>query len=68
MTVRGLIEAVERGEYHDRKDGTPRFTDMFDALGMPDRNVQAWPLIVSAMAKGPAATAAILRALEGGEG
>lgn len=66
MTIRKLIEAVERGEYHDRADGIPRFNALYDALKETGYFVMARPLS-DAMHKGPAATAATLRAQEADE-
>lgn len=64
--VRKLIEAVERGEFHDRADQTPRYTMMLDAL---DRTGVRYSTlaVAEAMHQGPSATAAILRAMEGRE-
>ncbi len=62
---RKLIEAVERGEYHPG-NRVPRFTAMYDALAGMGHHIMARRM-AEAMHKGPAATAAILRAMEGRE-
>lgn len=63
MTLRGLIEAVERGDYH-RDGGSPHFTKMWDAAVKLRMRMADYCEVCVAMADGPAATAAILRALE----
>jgi len=65
MTIRGLIEAIERGEYH-RECGLARYTALYEALGGPRQNIPNWGKILDAMRKPPKEAAAILRALEGG--
>ena len=61
--LRGLIEAVERGEYH-RECGLARYTALYEALGGPRQNIPNWGRILDAMRNPPRKAAAILRALE----
>jgi hypothetical protein len=63
MTLQSLISAVERGEFHP-EGRVPRFTAMYDALAGMGQHIMARRM-AEAMCEGPAATAAILRALEG---
>ena len=63
MTLRGLIEAVERGEYH-RECGLARYSKLYEELGGPRKNVPNWGKILDAMRNPPKEAAAILRALE----
>ena len=64
MTIRGLIEAIERGDYH-RECGLARYTALYEALGGPRQNIPNWGQILDAMRNPPKEAAAILRALEG---
>jgi len=63
MTLADIIAKTERGEYHDRQDGPPRFSQMVDDLRAAKVNASAFDL-ANAAYKGKAAAATFLRNLD----